>query len=199
MHSPSLCPRSISRTRQTPPAGRPPMTSVRFPPPALGCWSEISGGDPYTIGPQRDYPAGVPLWLRLKLLSSAGGSCQVFYFSNVATEAASVRFTVPAGQWTEGRVAVPALGPGYRMRVDPPGTTGTATLASLRFEARERLSRFRPGHRPRRDELDRPARHRVTHPRHRTAWSSPSPAAIRTWPVRRETIPPENCSGCMCG
>ena len=60
----------------------------------------------------------------------------MFYFSNVATEAASVRFTVPAGQWTEGRVPVPALGPGYRMRVDPPGIGGTATLAAMRFEAR---------------------------------------------------------------
>jgi len=72
----------------------------------------------------------------LKLFSSAGGSCQIFYFSNSATEANSVRFTVPAAQWTEGRVAVPALGPGYRLRIDPPGTTGTATLAYLRSEAR---------------------------------------------------------------
>ncbi len=103
---------------------------------STGLLVQISGGDPYTIGPQRDYPADTPLWLRLKLLSAAGGTCQVFYFTSAATEAASVRFTVPAGQWTEGRMAVPALGPGYRMRIDPPGTNGTATLASLRFEAR---------------------------------------------------------------
>src|SRR6266550_9012577 len=57
---------------------------------STGLLAQISGGDPYTVGPQRDYPAGVPLWLRLKLLSDAGGSCQVFCFSNVATEAASV-------------------------------------------------------------------------------------------------------------
>jgi len=103
---------------------------------STGLLAQISGGDPYTVGPQRDYPAGVPLWLRLKLISGRGGSCQVFYFSSVASEAASVRFTVPAGQWTEGRVPVPALGPGYRMRIDPPGTNGAATLASLRFETR---------------------------------------------------------------
>ena len=109
---------------------------------STGLLAQISGGDPYTIGPRRDYPAGVPLWLRLILLSTAGGSCQVFYFSNVAAEAASVRFTVPAGQWAEGRVAMPALGPGYRMRVDPPGTTGAATFASLRFEARSELPDF---------------------------------------------------------
>jgi hypothetical protein len=101
-----------------------------------GLLVRISGGDPFTIGPQRDYPAGVPLWLRLKLSSDAGGSCQAFYFSNGASEAASMRFTVPASQWTEGRVAIPALGPGYRIRVDPPGTSGTATLGSLSFEVR---------------------------------------------------------------
>jgi len=103
---------------------------------------QITGADPYTVGPPRDYPAGLPLWLRLKLSSGAGGSCQVFYFNTVATEAASVRFTVPAGQWTEGRLPVPPLGAGYRMRVDPPGTSGTATLAALRFEARSEYPDF---------------------------------------------------------
>lgn len=103
---------------------------------------QISGPDPFTVGPRRDYPAGVPLWLRLKLRSDAGGSCQVFYFSGVPTEEASVRFAVPAGQWTEGRVALPALGPGFRMRVDPPGVSGTATLASLRFEVRSAYPDF---------------------------------------------------------
>ena len=109
---------------------------------STGLLVQISGGDPFTEGPPRDYPAGGPLWLRLKMLSDAAGSCQVFYFSNVATEAASVRFTVPAGQWTEGRVPIPALGSGYRMRVDPPGISGTATLASLRFETRSAFPDF---------------------------------------------------------
>ncbi len=109
---------------------------------STGLLAQISGGDPYVTGPRRDFPAGVPLWLRLKLLSTAGGSCQVFYFSNVAAEAASVRFSVPAGQWAEGRVAVPALGLGYQMRIDPPGTAGTATFASLRFEARSAFPDF---------------------------------------------------------
>ena len=109
---------------------------------ATGVLARITGADPYTTGPARDYPPGVALWLRLKLFSSAGGSCQIFYFSNSATEANSVRFTVPTAQWTEGRVSVPALGPGYRLRIDPPGTTGTATLAFLRSEARSLLPDF---------------------------------------------------------
>lgn len=96
----------------------------------------ISGGDPYLTGPARDYPAGVPLWLRLRLRSDQAGSCQIFYFTTSPTEPRSVRFSVPAGQWVEGRVPLPALGAGYRMRIDPPGTGGTCTLASLRFEAR---------------------------------------------------------------
>ncbi len=109
---------------------------------STGLLARISGSDPYTIGPVRDYPADVPLWLRLRLSSDAGGSCQVFYFTSAATEAASVRFTVPAGQWTEGRVPLPALGPGYRMRLDPPGTSGTATFGSLRFEVRSPFPDF---------------------------------------------------------
>jgi hypothetical protein len=107
-----------------------------------GLLAQISGLDPYLTGPSRDYPAGLPLWLRLKLFSEAGGSCQVFYFSNIATEAASVRFSVPGSQWTEGRVGLPALGPGYRVRVDPPGTNGSVTLAHLRFEPRGEFPDF---------------------------------------------------------
>lgn len=102
----------------------------------------ITGSDPFTIGPARDYPTGQALWLRLKLRSDRAGACQVFYFNTSPSESRSVPFTVPAGQWVEGRVAVPALGPGYRMRIDPPGTSGTCVLGSLRFEARGSLPDF---------------------------------------------------------
>src|SRR6266516_3668517 len=78
---------------------------------STGLLAKINGGDPYTVGPQRDYPAKVPLWLRLKLLNDTNSSDQVFYFSNVATKATSVHFSVPSGQWTENRVTVPTLRP----------------------------------------------------------------------------------------
>jgi hypothetical protein len=109
---------------------------------STGLLAHITGGDPYLTGPARDYPAATPLWLRLKLLSDAGGSCQIFYFSNYASEAQSVRFAVPAGAWTEGRVPVPSFGPGYRIRIDPPGTNGTAALAFLRAESRSEFPEF---------------------------------------------------------
>lgn len=96
----------------------------------------ISGSDPYFTGPTRDYPPGVPLWARLKLYSEQAGSAQLFYFSTSASEANSVRASFPAQAWTQARVPIPALGPGYRLRIDPPGTAGKAVVASLSFEQR---------------------------------------------------------------
>ncbi len=111
---------------------------------AAGTEFAITGSDPYVFGPARDYPAGQPLWLRLRLKSDQGGGCQIFYFpaSGGATEARSVRFDVPAGEWVTGRVPLPALGPQYRLRVDPPGTGGQCILASLSVEARGPLPDF---------------------------------------------------------
>lgn len=109
-----------------------------------GLTGTIIGGDPFLIGPAADYPAGRPLWLRLRLKSDQGGSCQVFYHPSPAppTEVNSVRFTVAAGRWVEGRMPLPALGAGYRMRIDPPGTSGQFTLGALRFEERGPLPDF---------------------------------------------------------
>lgn len=119
----------------------------------------ISGSDPYLTGPRRDYPPAAPLWVRLRLLSEAGGGGQIFFFQTIATEANSVRFTVPAGQWVEGRMPLPALGTGYRMRIDPPGTSGKAVLDSLRFELRSALPDFDFGTVP--DAMDWQAAHDI--------------------------------------
>jgi hypothetical protein len=97
---------------------------------------EISGSDPYITGPPRDYPAGQTLWMRVRLKSEQGGGGQIFYFNQGATEPNSVRFSVKAGEWQEIRVPMPALGPGYRLRFDPPGIKGACILASIRFEPR---------------------------------------------------------------
>lgn len=102
----------------------------------------ISGSDPYFSGPKTNFPSGQALWLRLRLKSTQGGTCQIFYFTTSASEAASVRFDVPAGRWVTGRVSLPALGANYRIRIDPPGTGGQATLSSLSFEARGDLPSF---------------------------------------------------------
>jgi hypothetical protein len=103
---------------------------------AEGLRVQISGGDPYFAGPPRDYPAGTPLWLRLRLKSDEGGTCQVFYYRDAPSEANSVKFPVPAGRWYDAQVPLPALGAGYRLRLDPPGGGGACVFARLWFEER---------------------------------------------------------------
>ena len=96
----------------------------------------IGGDDPYLGGPPRDYPSGTPLWMRLRLKSDTAGMGQVFYFKTGPTEENSVRFGVPAGVWADLKVRFPALGPGYRLRFDPPGHSGNCLVERLWFESR---------------------------------------------------------------
>jgi hypothetical protein len=110
------------------------ISSLRADP--EGFLVQISGPDPYFMGPPRDYPAKQPLWLVLRLKSEQGGLGQVFYFKGAASEQNSVRFHVPAGEWFEARLRIPPLGDGYRIRIDPPGDRGTCIVSSIRFEER---------------------------------------------------------------
>lgn len=93
----------------------------------------INGPDPWLISPPRDYPARQPLWLHLRLRSDQGGMMQVFYFpaGGVPSEPNSVRVHVSPGAWTEVKVRLPALGPAYRLRLDPPGSGGQCVLGRL--------------------------------------------------------------------
>lgn len=103
-----------------------------------GLQAVLSGSDPYFAGPPRDYPAGRMLWLNLRLRSDSGGTCQVFYFRDgtPATERASVRFAVRGGDWVTARVPLEPLGPRFRLRIDPPGESGTCVFERLWFEER---------------------------------------------------------------
>ena len=101
-----------------------------------GLETTITGADPYLYGPAWNYPTNVLLWLNLRLKSDQAGGCQVFYFQDQATEERSVRFNVPAGQWYEARVSMPALGARYHLRIDPPGQRGHCVLGRLWFEER---------------------------------------------------------------
>jgi hypothetical protein len=102
----------------------------------------LSGSDPYLIGPARNFPAGQNLWARLRLMSERRGSCQIFYYRSIPTEAQSARFDVTPGLWIEGRIALPPLGESYRIRIDPPGARGKVILDSLSFEIRSALPDF---------------------------------------------------------
>lgn len=97
---------------------------------------QIAGSDPYLSGPARDYPSGQLLWMHLRLRSQQGGTGQVFFFVDAPTEAHSVHFEAPAGEWHDVLVPMPALGAGYRLRIDPPGSKGTCELGRLWFERR---------------------------------------------------------------
>ncbi|MCC6729271.1 MAG: hypothetical protein IT208_08015 [Chthonomonadales bacterium] len=108
-------------------------------PAADGMRIAISGSDPYTTGPPRDLPSGVPLWLTVRLRSEEGGMAQVFYFREASTEAMSVRWAAPKGSWSEARLPLPPLGPGYRLRLDPPGAAGTCTVAWIALSERRLL------------------------------------------------------------
>lgn len=130
-------------------ASEPPLPSFDFTDPAVRAqWGQphhvsslrptpegleitINGDDPYFYGPARDYPTN-ELWLDLKLRSDAGGTGQIFWFRQNATEENSTHFNAPAGQWANVRVPIPPLGKNYRLRLDPPGVSGRCLLASLR-------------------------------------------------------------------
>ena len=111
-------------------------------PTALGLEVAISGEDPYLVSPPRDYPAGQALWLTLRLKSAQSGNGQIFYFPPTSgpNETDSVRFFVKGGEWTTVRVPLPALGPGYRLRFDPPGSGGTCLLALMALTPRRLFS-----------------------------------------------------------
>ena len=96
----------------------------------------ISGSDPFFAGPQANYPAAQPLWMRIRQRSDQGGTCQVFFFKTAPSEAQSVSFAIPAGRWVNSRIALPALGAGYRLRIDPPGIGGSSDIESVLFEPR---------------------------------------------------------------
>jgi hypothetical protein len=109
---------------------------------AEGLLIQIGGDDPYIHGPARDYPTGKPLWLSVRLKVARSGVGQVFFFTATrgANEADSVRFLVRGGEWQEVRVPLPPLGPGYSLRLDPPGGKGDEVVVSmLSIEARPQL------------------------------------------------------------
>jgi hypothetical protein len=99
---------------------------------------EISGYDPYTHGPVREFPEDLPLWLEIRLKSEHKGMLQIFYAragQGTAEERSTRRF-VNTTDWVTLRMPLPALGPRSWIRIDPPGTSGKCTVAYVRFSPR---------------------------------------------------------------
>lgn len=101
-----------------------------------GARFESTGSDPYSIGPRVDFPDGQPLFLDITLKSEAGGSAQLFYFTDAAREENSIRFSTVAGEWVTHRLALPPLWMGTWFRFDPPGLPGNTILQSMYFSER---------------------------------------------------------------
>jgi hypothetical protein len=108
-----------------------------------GMLIEISGNDPYTIGPARTYPHDLTLRLRIRLKSGQAGIGKIFFFTAAkgTNEEDSVSFSIPKpGVWVEAVVPIPTLGPNTSLRIDPPGLgKGKCVIQSLTFEPRVRL------------------------------------------------------------
>lgn len=99
---------------------------------------EISGYDPYTHGPVREFPENVPLWLEIRLKSEQKGMLQIFYAragQGTAEERSARRF-VNTTDWVTLRMPLSALGPRAWIRIDPPGTSGKCVVAYVRFSPR---------------------------------------------------------------
>ena len=96
---------------------------------------EITGSDPFVIGPIEEISLQDQMVLRLRLRSEAGGFAQVFWFEKQPSEEQSMWFDSPKGRWTEVRLPLPITSQRLRLRIDPPGGNGVCTLACARFES----------------------------------------------------------------
>jgi hypothetical protein len=111
----------------------------RFQRTAEGLEVTITGADPYFYGPALDLPTNQPLRLTLRFRSETAGVGQVFALCPVSGHEVVAEFTARPGQWRTASLDLPALNPGCRLRLDPPGTSGVCVFASLRLETRKDL------------------------------------------------------------
>ncbi|MBF0545995.1 MAG: hypothetical protein HQM08_16245 [Candidatus Riflebacteria bacterium] len=101
---------------------------------AEGMLLEISGDDPYAVGPFFSYPPGKPLFIKIRLKSDQPGMLQIFYYSLKPTEECSIRLCAKGGgEWEELEGILPPLGLFKRLRIDPPGVTGKAVINRISF------------------------------------------------------------------
>lgn len=92
----------------------------------------ITGTDPFITSPPFSLSATNDLMVEIRLKSETGGPGQLFWYRDGAREEASVHFIALTNAWTDLCLALPPGGEGSRLRLDPPGTRGTAHLAWIR-------------------------------------------------------------------
>ncbi len=99
----------------------------------------ITGGDPYIMGPARDYPEGEALWLTIRIRPDVSGGGQVFYYRDAPNPGDSAGFYAKGGEWQTVKMPLPPLGPGYHIRLDPPGVEGRSVVSAMEFQPRVAL------------------------------------------------------------
>ena len=118
------------------------MHEVRLSPAGPGgLRAEWSSQDPYFATPEIRL-AATAIWLELEGRCSVGGRFQIFWFSDrqPPSEAASTAFGLKENVPFRRALALPALtGPGFRLRLDPPGGKGELVLTRVRVRARQAL------------------------------------------------------------
>lgn len=92
----------------------------------------ITGPDPFITSPTLPDDPGPEPFIELRIRSSTAGFAQLFWYRNHPREADSTHFEVPANRWTDVCLPLPISGTGWRLRLDPPGTNGTAQVAWIR-------------------------------------------------------------------
>jgi len=98
-----------------------------------GLVAKISGDDAYMRGPRGDCLANGQLIFTATLRSPASGWGQVFFSSGPDSERQSAHFAVREG-WNHVCVPLPAMGTGWRLRLDFCATSGECVLARTALE-----------------------------------------------------------------
>ncbi|MHB1463441.1 MAG: hypothetical protein ACYC1M_19310 [Armatimonadota bacterium] len=95
----------------------------------------LSGEDPYITGPARNL-GDKPVYATIRIYSEVGGPAEFFWYTATQGVQAGheVAFVVPAGQWSEIAVSLPALGSSGGLRLDPPGTSGKCLVNWVHFD-----------------------------------------------------------------
>lgn len=88
-----------------------------------------------------DFPVGAPLIVRVRARSESDGPLQIFYYpeGGGASEAKSVKIAVRSGRWETLWAKLPALGPHFRIRIDPPGKQGRTVIPFVAFQSQAAL------------------------------------------------------------
>ncbi len=99
-----------------------------------GLVMRVQTPDPFLVSPPLDFPAKHFITVTIRLRTTGEPLAQ-FYFGAAFSETNSLNFVVKNdGLWHDYQVRIPPMGPGCRLRFDPPCGDGEVGLAWIRVE-----------------------------------------------------------------